>query len=288
MIMTVLVSVFALTGCRFVSDNLNDLLPAAPMPEPVASSIKSFQVTPSQLGAGHRNDIDFSFDFEDLNADVGPDTAQVIVETRVVSGNIRVNETVIQLDADVQEDPVTWGQEGTVSFSRTFNVPSAAVGAVEVSVRLIDNLGNESNTLSQQIPITGINSGGGGVGVSGQQCTITDGSHNTTTVVRVGRQIFFRVVAPNYNHSSQNQDIISFAAVIESGGRGDYEPIQFMFETGANTGVFEGPAAGLSLVSYPSAPGDGVLSVYDRDTVIAFYDAPNGFGDICIALAKVN
>ena len=66
------------------------------------------------------------------------------------------------------------------------------------------------------------------------------------------------------------------------------EIIFWLLETGVNTGIFEGPPGGILLTSRFPVINNGELSVLDGDTVIAYYEDPNGPGDICMAMAKVN
>lgn len=279
-------SAVAITGCSF-SPALPDLLPPPPVPAATSAMIRGLVVSPARVAAGKTTDVRLAFDYEDLDADVGPKEAQVEVSTRVLAGNIRVDAAPMRVVGVVAQNSAHWGRQGIVTVARTLHVPAAAFGTLEMTLTLIDGAGQRSNTLAAVLEIDSATRGGGGVGASSGQCTLTDGNRHPITSIRVGRQVFLRVLDPDNNLSSQHQDRMRLAGSIQAGATGDVEDILWLLETGPDTGVFEGPVGGLLLTSQRSQPNDGVLSVYDGDTVIAFYRDPNGPGDICIAVAKV-
>lgn len=283
--LSIIIFVLFLYGCRFITPAGSPLIPDPPAPVQTSANISNLVISPGEVQAGQSTEVHFAFNYEDLDADVGPEEAVVEIQTRVLSGNITINSTPAQLTGLVQQDAAQWGRQGMVTLSRTFHVPASAIGTLEVSVTLLDGENQRSNVITEELPIKSLTDGGGGVG--GGQCAILNGNKEPTSSARIGRQVFFRVIDPDNNISTQNQDAIYLSASFRSGATGDYETIGWLLETGSNTGVFEGPPGGMTLTSTYPKPNDGVLSVIDHGTVVAFYKDPNSHGDICIALAKV-
>jgi|GEM_PF-5109809 len=285
-LLLVLSTALGLAGCTYVLNPLEVLMPAPPPALAVKATISNLVVVPAEIKAGGAASLNFTFDYEDLNADVGPDVAQVEIQSRAVSGNFNVNTAAVQASAVVRQDATRFGRKGRVTLTRTINVPASASGVLGFSLVLIDAAQQRSNALSAQVSVSP-SSQGGGVGPGGQRCTILDGNHQPVTSVRIGRQVFFRMVDPDNNFSSDTQDRLFRVASFQGGASGDVEVIFWMLETGTNTGVFEGPPGGLLLTSRFPVINNGELSVLDNDTVVATYEDPNGPGDVCIALAKV-
>lgn len=277
---------FGLAGCRYIVTPLPDLIPAPPEAASTPAKIVNLRIAPNQVKAGVATTINLTFDYEDFNADVGPNVTQVEIQSSVISGNFDLNTALSQVSGTVMQDDAHWGRRGRVSFTQTFNVPASASGIVGVSITLLDGANQRSNTLSGQINVIASETGGG-VGPGGHRCTIIDGNKNPVTTVKIGRQVFFRMIDPDNNFSSDRQDRLFRAAAFQGGSSGDVEVIVWMLETGVNTGVFEGPPGGLLLTSRFPISNNGELSVLDNDTVMAIYEDPNGPGDVCIAIAKV-
>ncbi len=275
--------VLGLAGCKYVLSPLVELVPEAPTPNSVAPRISNLNVSPSQLQAGSTSAITFSFEYEDLNADVGPNSAQIEVQASG-SGNFDVDTAPARVSGAVMPDQSSWGRKGSVTMTRTLNVPQGVSGTVSFNVTLLDGANQRSNTLTGQVSVA---SSGGGVGPGGDKCTIIDGNGAPTTSVRIGRQVFFRVVDEDNNFSSDRQDRLFRVASFQGGASGDIEVIFWMLETGVNTGVFEGPPGGTLLTSRFPVINNGELSVLDNDTVVATYQDPNSVSDVCIAIAKV-
>lgn len=272
-------------GCQFIVNPLADLVPDPPRPAPSPPQIANLTVSPTQLEAGRTGVVSFAFDYEDLDADVGPGSAQVEVQARVVAGRFTVDSSTARVSGAVLQDPNQWGRTGRITLSRTLNVPPGVSGTLGFELALVDGAGQRSNPLSGQVSVV---SAGGGVGPDGGKCTIIDGNGTPVTSVRIGRQVFFRVVDPDNDFSSDTQDRLFRVAAFQGGASGDIEVIFWMIETGVNTGVFEGPPGGILLTSRFPVINNGELSVLDNDTVVATYQDPNSTSDVCIALAKVN
>ncbi len=244
-------------------------------PEP--PRIFALSLGAERFPAGAEATVRLSFRFEDRNADVGPEGAEVEIQAEVLSGNLAMDTTPARVLGAVRIDEHQTGQTGSVELIWTLEIPSRVQGLLRLSVALFDRAGQRSNFLSGEITI----------GEPGRACIFLDGDHNPVTSYRAGRQAFFRVVDPDNNTDSSIQDVLRNAAYVQAGATGDRETIPMMVETGPNTGVFEGPVSGLLLVSRSSQPGDGLLSVRDRDTIIAIYQDPSDPGDVCLALAKL-
>jgi len=275
----------SLSGCDFTSFFRPEPLPQ-PTPLPATPArILNLVIVPGQLQAGQSTEVDFAFSYEDLNADIGPDTALIEVQTRALSGNLKIDSVPIQLEGMVRPEADQLGQRGVVSVTRTFHVPAFAIGSMEVSFVLIDAANQRSNTLTEVLDIKSLTDGGGGIGNG--KCAIVDGSKEPTFSVRIGRPVFLRVIEPDNNLSPQNQDAIYLSASFEAAATGDRETIMWLLETGPNTGVFEGPPEGITLSSASPIPNNGVLSVADQGTITAFYKDPNSLSDVCIAMARV-
>ncbi len=218
-----------------------------------------------------------SFRFDDPNADVGPEWAEVEIKAEVLWGNLQVDPAAARVLGAVRLDEPRTAYTGSVELVWALDIPPATHGLLRLSAALLDRAGQRSNFLSGEIAI----------GEPQRACTFLDGDRNPVTSYRTGRQAFFQVEDPDNDTSSTLQDVLYNAASVQARATGDRETIPLMVETGSNTGVFEGPVGGLLLVSRSSQPGDGLLSVRDRDTIIAIYQDPNDPGDVCLALAKL-
>jgi len=258
-------------------------VPSPPTPSASPPEISNLNVSPSQLQAGDTSVITFTFAYEDLDADVGPHSTQVEIQASG-SGNFDIDTAPARVSGAVVRDQASWGREGNVTVTRTLNVPQGASGTVRFDVTLLDGANQRSNTLTGRVSLA---SSGGGVGPGGDKCTIIDGNGTPATSVRIGRQVFFRVVDPDNNFSSDTQDRLFRVASFQGGASGDLEVIFWMLETGVDTGVFEGPPGGILLASRFPVINNGELSVLDNDTVVATYQDPNSVSDVCIAMAKV-
>ncbi len=284
-VLSPLLLIFALSGCDLASFFAPETPQQPPSMPKTPSQILNLVIVPAELQAGESTEVNFAFNYEDLNADVGPDNASVEVQARVLSGNLSIDNNSTLLEGKVYPDEGAMGQRGSITVSRTFHVPAFAIGTFEVSFALIDTAGQRSNVLTEVLEIKSLTDGGSGIGNG--QCAILDGSKTPTTSIRVGRQAFFRVIDPDNNISIQNQDAIYLSAAFESAATGDRENILWLLETGPNTGVFEGPPEGMTLVSAAPVRNNGVLSVADQSTLTVFYKDPNSLSDICIAQARV-
>lgn len=280
-------ALLAVSGCKYLISPMVSLLPQAPKAAQVAPKIADLMISPNQIQAGASATLSFAFSYEDLNSDVGPNSAQVELQGNVVSGNFQMDTSIAQAVGAVMADDAAWGRKGRVTVVKTVNVPASASGVINFTVTLVDSAGQRSNSLSAQVTVLASQQGGG-IGPTGKQCTIIDGNGQPTTSVRIGRQVFFRVNDQDNNFSSDTQDRLFRTAYFQGGASGDVEIIFWLLETGSNTGIFEGPPGGILLTSRFPVVNNGELSVLDNDTVIAYYEDPNGPGDICMAMAKVN
>jgi len=215
-------------------------------------------------------------------------SAQIELQFSVISGDFSIGSGPERLPGAVIQDDTQWGRKGRVTASHILNLPESSGGTVGVTLTLIDAASQRSNALTAQINVLPSESdAGGGVGPGGDRCTVIDGNKKPVTLVKIGRQIFFRVVDEDNNFSSDRQDRLFRVAAFQASATGDIEIINWMVETGVNTGVFEGPPGGILLTSRFPVINNGTLSVLDNDTILATYEDPNGVGDACVAIAKV-
>jgi len=288
LLMFVLVLFVPLMGCKYVVTPLASIVPEPPEAAVTPAKISNLVMSPSQLQAGDSSAITATFDYEDLNADVDSASAQIEVTINVATGNIPVDTTPNLVAGVVEQDETQWGRKGSVRISRLLSVPDDADGILTLRFVLVDEAGQRSNTLTSEVRVIPKPSQGGGVGPGGDRCTLLDGDRNPVTLVRVGRQVFFRVDDEDNNFSSDRQDRLFRVAALQASSTGDVEIINWMLETGVNTGVFDGPAGGILLTSRRTVIDNGELSVRDNDTIIAYYEDPNSPGDSCLAIAKIN
>ncbi len=277
-----------LMGCKYVVTPLVNLVPEPPEAAATAAKISNLTLSPSQVQAGDTSAITASFDYEDLNADVDSASAQIEVTLSVATGSFSLDPTPNLVSGVIEQDATQWGRKGSVRMSRLLSLPDDADGIVTLRIVLVDAAGQRSNTLTGEVRVIPKPSQGGGVGPGGERCTITDGNKNPVTLVRIGRQVFFRVDDQDNNFSTDRQDRLFRVAALQASSTGDVEIINWMLETGVNTGVFEGPAGGVLLTSRRTVIDNGELSVIDNDTIIAYYEDPNSPGDSCLAIAKVD
>ena len=281
------IALMGFSGCKFIVTPLANLLPEAPQAAQVPPKIADLMVSPNQVNGGAPATLSFAFSYEDLNSDVGPNSAQVEIQGNVISGDLQIDTSATQASGTVTADQAQWGRKGRISVISSINVPQSSGAVVNFSLTLIDGAGQRSNVLNGQVTVMASEQGGG-IGPTGKQCTIIDGNGQPTASVRIGRQIFFRVHDQDNNFSSDTQDRLFRTAYFQGGASGDVEIIFWLLETGVNTGIFEGPPGGILLTSRFPVINNGELSVLDGDTVIAYYEDPNGPGDICMAMAKVD
>lgn len=282
------IALLGFSGCKYIITPMANIVPEAPPAAQVPPKIADLVISPSQVQGGAGATLSLAFSYEDLNSDVGPNSAQVEIQGSVISGDLQIDTSVTQASGTVTADQAQWGRKGRVSVIRSLTVPQSSGGAViNFSLTLIDGAGQRSNTLSAQVTVLASQQGGG-IGPTGKQCTIIDGNGQPTTFVRIGRQVFLRVHDQDNNFSSDTQDRLFRTAYFQGGASGDVEIIFWLLETGASTGIFEGPPGGILLTSNFPVVNNGELSVLDGDTVIAYYEDPNSPGDICMAMAKVD
>jgi hypothetical protein len=283
-----LLCIVPVLGCKVLVSPIEPLVPQAPAAAATPPEISNLVLSPSQIQAGIANPVSVSFDYEDLNADVDSGTADIEVTVSVFSGSFSVDSTPQLAPGMVEQDQTHWGRKGRVKLTRLINLPQDADGVISVRFVLIDAAGQRSNALTGELRIMPAETNqGGGIGPGGERCTVLDGDRNPVTLVRIGRQVLFRVEDEDNNFSSDRQDRLFRVAALQASSSGDVEVINWMLETGTNTGVFEGPAAGILLTSRFPVINNGELSVLDNDTIIAHYEDPNSPGDMCIAIAKV-
>lgn len=287
LILLVLVCAWGIAGCKVIVNRITPMIPQAPAAAESPPKISNLFISPAQIQAGKTTPISMSFDYEDLNADVDSASAQIELQFSVVSGEFSIGSGPERLPGAVVQDDTQWGRKGKVTLSHMLSVPESSGGTVGVTLTLIDAAGQRSNALTAQINVLPSEDGAGGVGPGGDRCTIIDGNKKPVTLVKIGRQIFFRVVDHDNNFSSDRQDRLFRVAAFQASATGDIEIINWMVETGVNTGVFEGPPGGILLTSRFPVINNGTLSVLDNDTILASYEDPNGVGDACVAIAKV-
>lgn len=288
LLMLIVVAFVPLVGCKYVVTPLASVVPEPPEAAATPAKISNLVLSPSQIQAGDTAAISASFDYEDLNADVESTSAQIEITMSVASGSFRIDTTPNMISGVVEQDETQWGRKGSVRISRLLSVPDDADGILTLRFVLVDASGQRSNTLTGEVRVMPSQNQGGGIGPGGERCTILDGDRNPVTLVRIGRQVFFRVDDEDNNFSSDRQDRLFRVAALQASSTGDVEIINWMLETGVNTGVFEGPAGGVLLTSRRPIIDNGELSVLDNDTIIAYYEDPNSPGDSCLAIAKVN
>lgn len=271
-----------LSGCTYYIGQLSDYIPDPPEPAPQPPEIFGATLSPTQIPAGTSTPVTITFQYKDINGDVGPGSADVELSLTKISGNFNITQPVQRLTGTVQQKSGTYGREGTVTVTRNMSASSSAQGTVSVAVALFDQAGHKSQQLNAGTLQIGSNlppPGG---------CYFTDSRGTPRTFFRMGEQIFFRVYDPD-NDISSGVDQLPGAVTIQNPNTGDGEIITLV-ETGNHTGTFWGPSGRLiQLVSPRGWPiwNDGQLEAFDNDTIMGQYTDPNDPTDTCIAIAKV-
>jgi hypothetical protein len=281
--------VTGLLGCTYYIGEMENYVPEPPQPAPQPPEIFNPTISPTQVPAGSSTPITITFQYKDWNGDVGPASADVELRLDKISGNFNITQPVHRLSSTIHQKSGTYGREGTVTMTKNMSASAGAQGVVSITVALFDQAGHKS----QLLPVGQITIGGSPQPVG--NCQFVDGNGNPRSSFRIGQQVFFRVVDPDENISSDTQDQINnpgypFGIYINSQGRLDVEVIPVLTETGINTGTFIGPPGGFLLVQpIPGGSfwGDGQLEAFDGDTLMAQYVDPNNPGDVCIAVAKI-
>ena len=91
--LSIIIFVLFLYGCRFITPAGSPLIPDPPAPVQTSANISNLVISPGEVQAGQSTEVHFAFNYEDLDADVGPEEAVVEIQTRVLSGNITINNT---------------------------------------------------------------------------------------------------------------------------------------------------------------------------------------------------
>jgi hypothetical protein len=153
-----IVSVFSLLGLSLgiaACSNLNSLdafIPAAPSPPPLPPFISDLQLSPKTILANRSTTISFTFVYKDVNGDIGPDTAKVILQYESSDPHLYIPTPRIIVLGDV-----SWtsphGTAGAVKFERTLSVEGMISTVIRVKVRLRDTYGNDSNELTAELSI---------------------------------------------------------------------------------------------------------------------------------------
>lgn len=132
--------------------SLDALIPAVPLPPPLPPSISNLELSPATIPANRSSTIRFTFTYKDFNGDVGPDTAEVILQYESSDPRLYIATPKIIVPGNV-----TWtnphGTIGSVKFERTLEVKGVISTALRAKVRLRDAYGNDSNELTAVLSI---------------------------------------------------------------------------------------------------------------------------------------
>lgn len=155
-LLPILLLVFATSvgGCAEVG-SLDDMIPQPPSPPSLPPKIHNLKISPATIPANQTTTVTFRFEYEDINGDVGPDTANVLLEYSSSDPLVSINPSLIIVTAEVH-----WadsrGTQGAIEFQRLLGTRGGNINtSVRAEIRLRDRDGNESNRLLGRLSIVG-------------------------------------------------------------------------------------------------------------------------------------